>query len=305
MLALHIAVFLFGLAGVLGKFLTVPSTAIVLGRTAIGAVVLAPVVRARVSKNEVSRRAVFALIPSGALLAFHWFTFFYSIQLSSVATGLLSYATFPIFVVFIEPLFQMRRAIPGHLQSKRFVIQKRDLIYALLVCIGLILVIPSYDFNDRFFRGIVWGVFSALSFALLTILNRRTVAGVHPLVIGLFQNLWAAVFLSPLYAPLLTISLTELITIIILGVFCTALAHTLFIDALASVRSQLASVTAALEPVYGIILGLLVLGEYPTFRELLGGVFIVGVVVASSWSDSPHGAGADIRRTLSKARANR
>jgi drug/metabolite transporter (DMT)-like permease len=99
------------------------------------------------------------------------------------------------------------------------------------------------------------------------------------------------VFLSPFYAPLLTISLTELTTIIILGVFCTALAHTLFIDALASVRSQLASVTAALEPVYGIILGLLVLGEYPTFRELLGGVFIVGVVVASSWSDSSHGAG--------------
>jgi drug/metabolite transporter (DMT)-like permease len=287
MLALHIAVFLFGLAGVLGKFLTVPSTAIVLSRTAIGALVLAPVVYARVAKREVLSRAVIALIPSGALLAFHWFTFFYAIQLSSVATGLLSYATFPIFVVFIEPLVLMSSKNRSKGDGSRAGIHKRDLLNALLVAIGLVLVIPSYDFNDRFFRGILWGILSAFSFALLTVLNRRTVAGVNPLAIGLFQNLWAAVCLSPFYAPLLALSATELVTIVILGLFCTALAHTLFIDALASVRPQLASVTAALEPVNGIILGLLVLGEVPTSREIVGGFFIIGVVAASSWSSNP------------------
>ena len=37
------------------------------------------------------------LIVLGIILAVHWTTFFYSIQLSTVAIGLLTFSTFPIF----------------------------------------------------------------------------------------------------------------------------------------------------------------------------------------------------------------
>ncbi len=60
---------------------------------------------------------------------------------------------------------------------------------------------------------------------------------------------------------------------------CTALAHSLFITALRTVTAHTASVVAALEPVYGIALALLLLGEVPGPRTLVGGALIVGAAV--------------------------
>ncbi len=214
------------------------------------------------------------LFPSGALLALHWFTFFFSIQISSVSTGLLSFATFPVFVAFLDPFFSKRK------------IQQLDLLFALLVFFGLYFVIPSFELNDRFFQGALWGLASAVTFALLTLFNRRFVVETDAVLVGLFQNFWAAVCLSTFWPQLGGINAYEFLLIVILGVFCTALAHTLFIAALKTVRPQLASVTAALEPVYGILLALFILGAYPRVRELIGGFLIIAVVAASSWRDS-------------------
>jgi drug/metabolite transporter (DMT)-like permease len=85
---------------------------------------------------------------------------------------------------------------------------------------------------------------------------------------------------------LIGINSSQIILIIVLGVLCTAMAHTLFIASLKTVRAQLASVTACLEPVYGIVTALLILGEYPQFREVMGGCLIITVVAANSLRDS-------------------
>jgi drug/metabolite transporter (DMT)-like permease len=65
----------------------------------------------------------------------------------------------------------------------------------------------------------------------------------------------------------------------VLGVVCTALAHTLFIRSLRALSAHTASVVAALEPVYGIALALLLLGEVPPARTLAGAVLIVGAAL--------------------------
>lgn len=274
MIQLHLAVFLFGLAGLFGKLLNIPATAIVLGRTSVAALVLAAVLLLRRGRSPVRFRPGVTLIPSGALLALHWFTFFHSIKISSVSTGLLSFATFPVFVTFLDPLFSKHRIRP------------LDLGFALMVFIGLFLVIPTFDFSNRFFVGALWGLASAVTFALLTLFNRRFVAEIDPAIVGFFQNFWAAVCLSAYWPQLIRIQASDVGLILVLGVFCTALAHTLFIASLKTVRPQLASVTAGLEPVYGILTALLFLGEHPRMRELIGGALIIAVVAASSWRDS-------------------
>ncbi|MBD0270020.1 MAG: EamA family transporter, partial [Cyanobacteria bacterium Co-bin8] len=72
--------------------------------------------------------------------------------------------------------------------------------------------------------------------------------------------------------------------LLVLGVLCTALAHTLFIESLAVLRTQLASVISALEPVYGILLAVVLLGEIPNARTLAGGLLILGTTtVATYW----------------------
>jgi drug/metabolite transporter (DMT)-like permease len=274
MIQLHFAVLLFGLSGLFGKLLSIPATAIVLGRTSVAALALVGVLTARRSHSHISLRLGLTLFPSGALLALHWFTFFSSIQISSVSTGLLSFATFPVFVAFLDPLFSKQN------------IRRLDMLFAFIVFCGLILIVPSFEFSDRFFQGVLWGLASAATFALLTLFNRRFVAETDAAVVGLFQNFWAAVCLSAFWPQLGGIGSSEFFLIVVLGVFCTALAHTLFIAALKTVRPQLASVTACLEPVYGILMALVLLGEYPRMRELIGGLLIIAVVVASSRQDS-------------------
>ena len=68
----------------------------------------------------------------------------------------------------------------------------------------------------------------------------------------------------------------------VLGVFCTALAHVLFIKSLVHIKTQLASITACLEPVYGIIFAFVLLGEIPTLRTILGGSIILGTIAIAS-----------------------
>ena len=220
MLKLHLAVFLFGLAGLFGKLLHLPPTAIVLGRTALGAVTLLAILQITRTPRHMTRARILRAIPSGLLLAVHWVTFFRAIQVSSVAIGLLSYATFPIFVVLLDALLSRSRLL------------MRDLLLAVVVFAGLALVVPKYELGNRTAQGALWGLVSGLTFALLTIWNRTLVRGTPAIVVALWQNVWAAAALLPLGQPLLHLSFPQALLLGLLGVFCTAVAHWLFIDAL-------------------------------------------------------------------------
>jgi len=158
-----------------------------------------------------------------------------------------------------------------------------DILIAVLVFCGLILVIPSFEFDNHIFRGAFWGTLSGLTFAVLSILNRRYVRIYSPLVITFYQNAFATLILLPfLFTSSRSMGYQELIFLGLLGVFCTALAHGLFIKGLRYVRAQLASVTAGLEPVYGVLFAFLLLGEIPSLRIALGGIIILGTTVFAS-----------------------
>ena len=62
----------------------------------------------------------------------------------------------------------------------------------------------------------------------------------------------------------------------------TALSHTLFIGSLRTIRAQTASVVSCLEPVYGILLAALFLGEIPSRREVLGGAVVFACAIWGS-----------------------
>jgi len=104
LLEIHIAVILFGLSGLFGKFLTLPPLVIVFGRTFFATLTLGIILAVfKIPFRVKSSRDFFVLILLGVILAAHWITFFHSIQISTVAVGLLTFSTFPIFVTFMEP----------------------------------------------------------------------------------------------------------------------------------------------------------------------------------------------------------
>ena len=72
--------------------------------------------------------------------------------------------------------------------------------------------------------------------------------------------------------------------LLFLGLVTTALAHTLFISSLKDLPAQLAGVCSSMETVYGILFALLLLGEVPSVREIIGAVVIVGAVIIAQRS---------------------
>lgn len=283
LLQVHASVFLFGLSGLFGKFLALPAPVIVLGRTGFAALALGLVlVLGRTTIRPRAARDLLGMALLGALLAFHWVSFFNSIQLATVAIGLLTFSSFPVFVTLLEPLL-FKTPWRWH-----------DGAIALLVVIGVALVIPDYRLGSATAQGAIWGLLSGLSFALLQLLNKGYRQRYSAMAIAFYQNLFAWLSLLALaqlpsmgIAPLDGLSSGEIGLLLILGVLCTAVAHTLFIESLAVLRTQTASVISALEPLYGIVLAALLLGEVSNLRTLLGGSLIVGTTVWASRSDQP------------------
>ncbi len=268
LIEIHTAVFLFGLSGLLGKIITLSPLLIVFGRTFFASIALALLLW--VSKTSIkikSARDLVILIVIGVILALHWWSFFQSIKVSTVAIGLITFSTFPLFVTFMEPYFFRERLTLFNVGM------------AVLIFVGLILVIPSFDLENNVTQGVIWGVVSGFTFAVLSLLNRKYVTDYQSSVIALFQNGVAALVLLPfVLVAEFQIQTWDYVLVPFLGVFCTAAAHTLFIKSLSQIKAQLASLIAGLEPVYGIVLALLILEEIPSLRTWIGGVVILGTI---------------------------
>ena len=275
LIAIHLAVVLFGFSGLFGKFLTCSALMIVFGRTSFAALALLPLAlfaRAGRSPLHLTRRRMGVYMLQGILLAVHWCAFFLSIQISTVALGLLTFSTFPLFVVLLEPLFFKQR------------IKRRDLIMSLIVFAGLVLVLPSFDFSQRPVQGAAWGIFAGLTFALLAILNKINLTFEPPVRLAFFQNLFAAAAILPVFAfiPQALPSPGQILLLATLGVVFTAIAHTLFISSLTNLRAATVSIITCLEPLYGIILAIILLGELPTPRMVVGGAIILSATLFTS-----------------------
>jgi len=250
---------------------------IVLGRTLFGSAALGIFILltgSSVKTGSIKNCLLFFI--QGAILALHWVTFFHSIQISTVAVGLLTFSTFPVFVTFMEPVFFNEKL---HL---------REVIMAIIVFLGLALVIPSFDLGNNITKGAFWGIISGFTFAVLALINRQKVKTFSPVTVAFYQNGFAMLCLLPFSVIYCSPpSGTQLILLVILGVLCTACAHTLFIKSLLSIKAQTASIISALEPVYGIIFAIILLDEIPSARMILGGTIILIATTASSLISQP------------------
>ena len=265
LLKIHTAVLLFGLAGLFGKLIALPSTIIVLGRVVFAAVFLFALLLVLKVNIQLEGRKDYLLMASlGVLLAFHWVSFFTAIQLSTVAIGLLTFSTFPVFVAFIEPVMLKLRFEPI------------SILLALLTLTGVVFIMPSFELSSAHTQGALWGISSGFSFALLSILNKKLVVKYKDLVIAFYQDLVAALVLLPaLFIIRPAWSASDLSLLLVLGIVFTGVSHTLFISGLSKVKAQTASILASLEPVYGITATALILGEVPSPRTLAGGLLIL------------------------------
>ena len=249
--------------------LPLPPAIIVFGRTLFASIALVTVlVILKYDLRVKSGRHLLGFVGMGAILAVHWTSFFYAVQISTVAIALLTYASFPVFVTFMEPFVFGER------------MRRIDIVISLVVFLGLVLIIPEFNLANNLTLGVVWGTFAGFTFAVLSIMNRKFVAGYSALTVALYQDGFACVLLLPFVGgSILVLSAREWGGLILLGVVFTALAHSLFIWGMRKVKAQLAGIIACLEPVYGILIALVLLQEVPSAREVVGGAVIIGAIV--------------------------
>ncbi|WP_018151489.1 DMT family transporter [Leeia oryzae] len=262
LLALHLAVLLFGTAGTFGKALAVTPMILVFGRTLFAALALTPVVYAQ---KQLSFKAVpVSVILCGMLLAIHWLTFFASVSAASVAVGLMGFASFPIFVAWLEPIVFKEKRHAG------------DWWAALAVAFGMWLMLRGAEWSAGSIAGLLWGIASGFSFALLALVNRWQGSKMGAFRLAWLQNMVACLCLAPFVSWPLTLSTQTWLGLIVLGIVFTALSHGMFMFSLQRISARLASLTATLEPVYGIVLAWLWLHETPSLQAIAGCVIIIG-----------------------------
>ena len=272
LIEIHFAVFLFGLSGLFGKFLSLSPIIIVLGRVFFSSIFLLALML--FLKKEIKlkeKKHYYYLIIMGIILAIHWTTFFQSIQVSTVAIGLLTFSTFPIFVTFLEPYFFKEK------------IEKVDIITAIVSFLGVLLVVPKFELGNSLTQGALWGMVSSFTYAILSMLNRKYVQEYSSSTIAFYEQFIATIVLIPfLFLQKPIFQTTDIFLLILLGIVFTGISHLTFINGLKNIKTQTAGIISSLEPVYGIIFAAFLLREIPTLREILGGIIILGTVFYST-----------------------
>ena len=270
--SVQISVFLFGVVGLFAKWINQPSVIIVLGRVIFSALFLLAFLLIRRQKIRLKRRSdYFWMIGAGVILAVHWTSYMQAIQSSTVAIGTLTFSTFPLFAVFLEPLVFREK------------VKFSDVTGAIVMLLGVLVMVPEFEVGNSVTQGILWGLLSAFTYAILGMMNRRFTQDYSAVQVSLYEQAVAAVVLFPTYfilRPELTVR--DVGVIMMLGVIFTAVAHSLFINGLRTVKVRTAAIMSGLESVYGILAAMLFLGEFPGPRDIVGGAIILGAVFYST-----------------------
>lgn len=277
---IHLSVVLFGLTGLFGKFISLPAPHIVLGRVFFASVSMGLYFLFRKKDVRLARGADYAAMAAvGAVLALHWTAFYLSVKLSTVAIGVLTFAAYPIFVTFLEPFF-FREKLRG-----------ADVLAAFVMFGGVLLVVPRTGAGPDMTSGMIWGMVGSVSYAVMSLLNRKFVSRYEGSVVAFYEQGTAALLMLPiLLFDRPHASALDWALLAVLGVVLTGIAHSLFISGMRSVRAQTAGVIASLESVYGIAAAALLIGEFPTLHELAGGAVILGTAFVSTLRSSREGA---------------
>ena len=273
MIQLHLAVILAGGAGLFAKFVAVSPIVITCGRTLFGCLaLLVAVALTKTSLRLRSLKDLLLLALSGTILAVHWLSFFAAIQVSTVAVGLLAFSTFPLFITFLEPFIFGAR------------LHRHDVITAFVVVAGLFLVTSASNIGIRGAQGVLWGLLSAFTFAVISLLSRAYVQVYPAITVAFYQQAFAFLCVLP-FALLWPGAITgrDIMLLLVLGVVFTALAQGLAVASLRHLRAQTVGVAFGLEPVYGILFARLLLNETLSPRTLCGGFLILCAVIWSSF----------------------
>jgi drug/metabolite transporter (DMT)-like permease len=267
-LQIHFCVLLWGFTAIIGKLITLPALPLVWWRMLLVTLALLSMPKVWRGLRTMPARTRWAYAGIGVLVSLHWLTFYAAIKLSNASVGATCLALGPVFLAFMEPWLAKRRFDP------------RELLIGAAVVPGVVMVVGGVPEAMRL--GLAVGVLSALFVALFGSLNKRMVNDGDPLTVTCIELGTGTAFLTVL-APLLPHAgaafvlpdLHDTGLLLVLAFGCTLLPFALALVALRHMSAFGTQMVTNLEPVYAIVLAIVLLGE----QRQLDGWFYAGVVV--------------------------
>jgi drug/metabolite transporter (DMT)-like permease len=273
LLQIHFCVVLWGFTAILGKLISLDALDLVWWRMLIVAlaVLVFPGFWRQLRTISGRQMAIFAGI--GVVVALHWLSFYGAIKLSNASVAATCMAVGPIFMAFVEPWITGRS------------FDRRELLFGLLALPGVVLVVGGTPSGMRL--GIVAGIVSVLLVAVFGSLNKRYVEQGGALAVTGLELGAGAAFLTlvaviwPGGAAVIEMpDSRDMTLLLVLALGCTLFPYALSLIALRHINAYSAQLAVSLEPVYAILLAMLLLGEQRelTFSFYLGVTIILLVV---------------------------
>ena len=266
---LHFIILIWGFTGILGKIISLDPIPLVWYRVMIALIslgIILPILKRSLKLNSLREFLLLAFV--GVLVAIHWVTFYMAIDLSTASLGILCLSTTTIHVAWLEPLITGRK------------FSWIELVLGSIVIYGIYFV--SADFNAQDYEALAYGLVSALLAAIFSVFNGKLAQTMAPTKITFYEMLTGGAFLTVLLIArgemtpeLFDISIEDILWLLFLGLLCTSFAFLVTVELIKRLGAFTVSLSVNMEPVYTIILAIVLLGE----NEIVGTQFYIGASI--------------------------
>ena len=208
----------------------------------------------------------------GTVIGMHWVLFFLSAKVSNVSVCMVAMATISLWTSLLEPMMLRGRRLRG-----------LDVLFGVIV-IGAVAFIFYSEL--RYSQGFLIGIGSAIAAAFFSILNGIYAPRFNHRVIALYEMIGAAMFCAlaiPVWSWLpidrepidLRPTFFEGMLLLVLALVCIVYAYSEYVELLNRLSVFTVNFANNLEPVYGMLLGAIILGDH----HHVGARFYIGAAV--------------------------
>ncbi len=252
-LHLHFIVFIWGFTAVIGALISLDAIPLVWYRMGIASILVVLYIIIAKKKVRFPRKVLFGFFIAGLIIAVHWLTFFGAIKVSNVSVTLAIMSTGAFFTSLLEPLFFRRKII------------YYEMIFGLIAVVGLFIIFQA---SMEYFWGIILALISAFLSALFSVINGNYAKRYEASVISMYELIFGVLCITvyllisgDFSTDFFKISTSDWWYLFLLASVCTAYAFIASIHVMRWLSPFTVMLTINLEPVYGIVLALWILGD--------------------------------------------
>lgn len=267
---LHLIVFIWGFTAVLGALISLDALPLVWWRMTLAVFFIFVYMKFKQINFKVPKKTILLFLIAGLIIALHWFTFFKAIKVSNVSVTLACLSTGAFFTSILEPILFGRKII------------WYEVLFGLIVVAGLYII---FQVEGDYYLGIILALISAFLSALFSVINGKFAKEYNAATISFYELLGGVLCLTIflLYSGGFTydffaISLSDLGWLVLLASICTAYAFIVSVDVMKHLSPYTVMLTINLEPIYGIILAVLIFQE----KEKMNPSFYLGAAIILS-----------------------